>query len=151
MKALAWISVVGCIIYGALAFAIYEKSHAEALKKSRNLQKVEATVLRTQRCQGKSLCYFTIVQYRVNKDFVDAKVLGEVGKQGSTISLFVTPGSNKGFTSPAEYIEQATAFMGFLLLPFAIFLFPLLLAVAAKYEKSVRQTFQDKQPARVDT
>jgi len=144
MKALAWISVVVCIIYGVLAFAIYEKKHADALKKSHNLQQVEATVLRTQRCQGKSLCYFTIVQYRVNEDFVEAKVLGEVGKQGSTISLFIIPGSNKGFISPAEYIEQATAFMPLLFLPLALFLFPLLLAVATKYEKSEHQTVQDK-------
>ena len=53
MKALSWISVVVCIIYGAIVFAAYEKRHAEALDESLNLRQVEATVISTRDAAGK--------------------------------------------------------------------------------------------------
>ncbi len=134
MKVLAWISVVVCIIYGAIVFAIYETANTAAIEESRNRQQVEATVLSRQRCQGKSLCYFTVAEYQRNEQSFEVKVAGEIGKQGTVFSLLVIPGSDKGFVSHTAYIEQATAFLPILFLPLAIFLFPLFLALAAKYE-----------------
>lgn len=127
MKALSWISAVVCIIYGAIVFAAYEKRHTEALDESLNLRQVEATVTSTQRCRGKSLCYFTIAEYQIDGNLMKVRVAGEIGKQGTVFSLLVIPGSEKGFLSRAAFVQQATAFLPLMLFPLAIFLFPLLL------------------------
>ncbi|TCS32064.1 hypothetical protein EDC30_1252 [Paucimonas lemoignei] len=147
MKALTWISVVVCIIYGAIVFAIYEKTRTDALEQSRNLQQVEATVQRTERCRGKSLCYFTIAEYQIDGKVVKARVAGEIGKNGTTFTLLVIPGSDKGFLSHAAYIEQVTAFLPFLFFPLAVFFFPLILSVVKKYEKHEHPATQGKRPA----
>lgn len=147
MKALVRISVIVCIIYGAIAFVIYERTRSEALEQSLGLRQVEATVVSTERCPGKSLCYFTIAEYKINGNSMAARVLGEIGPPGTVFSIFVIPGSEKGFLSHAAYIEQTTAFLPILFLPLAVFLFPLALAVAQKYEKPNHQANQDKRPA----
>ena len=72
------------------------------------------------------------------------RVAGEMGKQGTVFSLLVIPGSENGFLSHATFVQQATAFLPFMFFPLAIFLFPLLLAVAAKYEKPNQQAVQNQ-------
>lgn len=147
MKALIRISAIVCIIYGAIVFAIYESTRSEALEKSRSLRQVEASVVSTERCPGKSLCYVTIAEYKIEGESKEARVSGEIGAPGTIFSIYVIPGSPKGFLSHAAYIEQATAVFPLLFLPLAIFLFPLFLAVAQKYEKSEHRANQDERPA----
>jgi hypothetical protein len=145
MKALVWISAIVCVIYGAIVLAAYETRRAEALNESRSLQQVEATVLTTQRCRGKSLCYFTIAEYQLDGNRSEVRVAGEIGKQGTVFSLFVIPGSERGFLSHDAYVKYATSFLPLMLFPLAIFLFPLLLAVAAKFERANQEAVPDKQ------
>ncbi|CAM8657803.1 hypothetical protein MCEMSEM18_00708 [Comamonadaceae bacterium] len=147
MKALIRISVIVCIIYGAIVFAIYESTQSKALEKSRRLRQVEASVVSTERCPGKSLCYVTIAEYKIDGKFAEARVLGEFGAPGTIFSIYVLSGSPKGFLSHAAYIEQATTVVSFLFLPLAMLLIPLFLAVAQKCEKPVGQANENERRA----
>ncbi|WP_454438828.1 hypothetical protein [Thauera mechernichensis] len=135
MKAPVWISAVVCIIYGAIVFAVYEKWRDEALDESRNLQQVKATVKSHQRPRGKPLSYFTEAEYQIDGKLFEVRVAGDIGTPGTIISLWVIPGSEKGFVSRTAYVEQATALIPFMLFPLAVFLIPLLLAVVGRNEK----------------
>ncbi|MFT5781632.1 MAG: preprotein translocase subunit SecG [Pseudomonas sp.] len=147
MKALTRISIVFCIIYGSIAFVIYNKTRSEALEQSHNLQQVEASVLSTERCPGKSLCYFTVAEYKIDGISAKAKVAGEIGTHEKKFSLLIIPGAKNGFLSHTAYIDQATIFLYLLFLPLAIFLFPLILALAEKYEKSADHTEHQRRKA----
>jgi hypothetical protein len=145
MKTLVWISAVVSIIYGAIVFAAHEKMRAEALDESRSLQQVKATVISTQRYRGKNLSYFSIAEYQIDGKFFKVRVPGDVGKQGTVISLLVIPGSEKGFLSHKSYFEQATALIPLMLFPLAVFLLPLLAAAAGRNEGTEHQAAQSKQ------
>jgi hypothetical protein len=147
MKALTRISIVACIIYVSIVFVIYKKTHSDALEQSRNLQLVEASVLSTERCPGKSLCYFTVAEYKIDGVSVRAKVLGEIGDQGKNFLLLVTPGNEKGFLSHNSYIKQASSFLPFLFLPLGVFLFPLILAITDNHNKPEHNAKNDRSKA----
>ena len=141
MKALAWITTVFCIIYGAIALIIYQSKHADAIEESKGLRAIEVKVKDIERCPGKGLCYLTIVSYQTNNKVITAKVLGEHGKEGAIISIWTKPGSPKGYESPTAFIEQSMAFFPFLFLPATLVIFPLLLALQGKNE-STKQSSQ---------
>lgn len=147
MKALTRISIVACIIYVSIVFVIYKKTHSDALEQSRNLQLVEASVVRTERCPGKSLCYFTVAEYKIDGVSVRVKVLGGIGEHGKNFLLLVTPGKEKGFLSHNSYIKQATSFLPFLFLPLAVFLFPLILAITDNHNKPEHKAKNDRSKA----
>lgn len=132
MKAFAWITAMVCILYGVIACIIYQSKHADAVEASTQLQAIEARVEEIQRCQGKSLCYLTLVSYPINNQVVTAKVLGAHGKQGDRIAIWTKPKSPKGYESPSAFIEQSMAFFPFLFLPAVVLMFPLLFALMTK-------------------
>ena len=148
MKALVWVTVAACVVYGAISYLIFESNHSSTLKEAKKLQYFAARIASIHRCPGKSSCYLTEVSYQSDGKEQTANVFGKLGEEGKPVNIWAIPGSPKAYVSPEAYVEQSNSFLPVLFLPVGFLLLPpLLLALQARRENYEKQFKEERHHA----
>lgn len=108
MKALWSVIAVMFALVGLTAYVIFERSHAQARAAVQLLRPYGATIEKVERCRGRSTCYETLVSYVADGEARRSRVLGDLGKAGSSTTVWAMPAYSRAYVSPESYLNLST-------------------------------------------